>query len=175
LPELERRLTIERDDGLASLPALLAVVARVRAEGGDYPPTRVESNVAAYANWLTEGATIARWVGRIGDTVVGHILLAKPGDYLDEFLSPLTSGSPFDSFVEIGRLFVDPVARGRGVGRGLLAAATSEAEDRHLLPVLVVRDTEERAVRLYRAEGWREAGSLPSARGGYFRIFLHGR
>jgi GNAT superfamily N-acetyltransferase len=164
-------VVIERDDDMFALSSLVAVIARVRAKEGNYPPFRVDDNDTAFASWLSEGQVLARWVARTTDGVVGHVLLATPGDYLVEFLAAVGRDSTNGEFAEIGRLFVDPAARCQGIGQRLLAAAVTEAGSRHLRPALVVREVGDAAMHLYRAQGWIEAGPL-SARGGHFRVFL---
>jgi ribosomal protein S18 acetylase RimI-like enzyme len=57
-------------------------------------------------------------------------------------------------------LYVDPSASGRGVGRSLLTRATQElAASRHREATLWVFADNERALRFYRAAGWRPAGA----------------
>jgi ribosomal protein S18 acetylase RimI-like enzyme len=57
-------------------------------------------------------------------------------------------------------LYVDPSASGSGVGRSLLACATQElAAAGHRTATLWVFAANERALRFYRAAGWRSAGS----------------
>ena len=100
-----------------ALSSLVAVIARVRAKEGNYPPFRVDDNDTAFASWLSEGQVLARWVARTTDGVVGHVLLATPGDYLVEFLAAVGRDSTNGEFAEIGRLFVDAKGLGRGSWR----------------------------------------------------------
>jgi ribosomal-protein-alanine N-acetyltransferase len=67
---------------------------------------------------------------------------------------------------EIANLAVAPSAWGQGIGRALLDAALQEAEQRDIAAVyLEVRDSNERARRLYRSRGFEEVGR----RRGYYR------
>jgi len=67
---------------------------------------------------------------------------------------------------EIANLAVDPNAWGAGVGRALLDAALDEARRRETSAVyLEVRDSNDRARRLYRSRGFEEVGR----RRGYYR------
>jgi len=60
---------------------------------------------------------------------------------------------------EIANLAVAPSAWGNGVGRQLLDASLEVAKDREVTAVyLEVRDSNERARRLYRASGFEEVG-----------------
>lgn len=67
---------------------------------------------------------------------------------------------------EIANLAVTPEVWGSGVGARLLDAALHEAADRGVVNVyLEVRDSNERARRLYRSRGFEEVGR----RRGYYR------
>jgi GNAT superfamily N-acetyltransferase len=165
------RVSLERDDEGTRIAALVCVLARVRAADRFYPPPRVADDPAAYLAWLSERMCLARWVAFVDGTVVGHVLLATPGDHLVRFLASAQPHLPSERVVEIGRLFVDPSARHQGLGRALFDAATREAAARGLLPALVVRETGGAAMRLYNSAGWRDVGTL-SARGGTLRAFL---
>ena len=56
---------------------------------------------------------------------------------------------------EVRRLWVDPGARGRGVGRALMAALEKEAAHRGLTSLqLATGDRQPEAVALYDATGW---------------------
>ena len=57
----------------------------------------------------------------------------------------------------LGRLFVDPAARGTGAGRALLRAATGAARGPLVLDVL---KTYGPAIALYEREGWQRVGEL---------------
>lgn len=60
---------------------------------------------------------------------------------------------------EIANLAVAPSAWGSGIGRDLLDAALAEGERRQVSAVyLEVRDSNERARRLYRSRGFEEVG-----------------
>jgi ribosomal-protein-alanine N-acetyltransferase len=67
---------------------------------------------------------------------------------------------------EIANLAVDPAGWGMGVGKALLDAALAEGARRGAAAVyLEVRDSNERARRLYRSRGFHEVGR----RRGYYR------
>lgn len=60
-----------------------------------------------------------------------------------------------DGVGEIKRMYVDPVARGRGVARALLAALVAHARDHGMLRLQLETGTEQpEAVALYESEGW---------------------
>jgi len=52
------------------------------------------------------------------------------------------------------RLFVDPAARGHGIGALLIAQVVQEAQERGLHALLEVVDTDSAAVALYERLGW---------------------
>lgn len=67
-------------------------------------------------------------------------------------LRPLEDGA-----VEIKRMYVRPGARGRGLGRAILAALEAEAARRgHEVVRLETGDLQTEAMALYRAAGYRE-------------------
>jgi ribosomal-protein-alanine N-acetyltransferase len=67
---------------------------------------------------------------------------------------------------EVANVAVAPAGWGSGIGRALLDSALAEAERRHIAAVyLEVRDSNERARRLYTSRGFEEVGR----RRGYYR------
>ncbi|MDT0310591.1 GNAT family N-acetyltransferase [Streptomyces sp. DSM 44917] len=63
---------------------------------------------------------------------------------------------------EVIKLMVGPQARGRGLGRALLAAAEAEAARRGAALLLLDTETGSPAERLYRAAGWTPYGLVPA-------------
>lgn len=104
-----------------------------------YPP---ESNHAIDAKALAQPA-VRFYVARLAGTAVGCAALVLGGD-----------GDP-----ELKRMFVDDRARGRGVGRHLLAAVEAAAR-RETMRVLRLETgiASTAALALYRAAGYRECG-----------------
>src|SRR4029077_3319102 len=74
--------------------------------------------------------------------------------------------------MELTRLFVSPPARGRGVGKLLLDAATNFIIDQHRRPALCVLDTQVAARALYENEGWEELGEFIGVSGRLNYVFL---
>ncbi|WP_328899047.1 GNAT family N-acetyltransferase [Streptomyces sp. NBC_00441] len=89
------------------------------------------------------------WIARDGERIAGTIGLVR---------APLPNAR---HRAEVAKLMVRPSARGRGLGRELLAAAERTAAEDGV--TLLVLDTENGspAERLYRAAGWTECGSVP--------------
>lgn len=92
------------------------------------------------------------FVGRLDGTLAGSIQLVKPG------ISKETSS--FSASIE-GH-FVAPWARGHGLAKMLLEAAEREARAQGFsILKLSVRQTQERALRLYEEHGYVKWGVLP--------------
>src|ERR1700722_15557434 len=108
--------------------ACVAVLRRVHDRSG-YPGRWP----ADPAHWLTPEGLIAAWVAEHEGAIVGQVGLAQ-GDQHPGLLQAV--GRPVGELVEITRLFVDPAVRGAGLGRELLAAASSHAMTSGLRPVL---------------------------------------
>ncbi|MEU0146156.1 GNAT family N-acetyltransferase [Streptomyces sp. NPDC006288] len=62
---------------------------------------------------------------------------------------------------EVAKLMVRPSARGRGIGRALLAAVEQWALSEGLTLLVLDTETGSDAEHLYRAEGWTPCGSVP--------------
>ncbi|GGY38240.1 GNAT family N-acetyltransferase [Streptomyces omiyaensis] len=63
---------------------------------------------------------------------------------------------------EVARLLVHRSARGRGLGRRLLAAAEAHAAASGLTLLVLDTQTDSPAERLYRGAGWTPAGTIPA-------------
>lgn len=135
------RRRVDRD-----LPGSIRALREVHDVDGY--PARWPADPAA---WLTPSRTVACWVAEAAGVIVGHVCLV--GGVVDDVLSRLT-GVPAGGLSAVSRLYVAPQGRGRGLGAGLLAAATACAADRGLQAVLEVVEGSG-AVRLYERLGWR--------------------
>jgi ribosomal protein S18 acetylase RimI-like enzyme len=136
----------------ADLDACVRVLATVH-ERNSYPlnwPTEP-------AGWLTPRSLLAVWVaegedcedGEDGQGIIGHIVLSRSEG--GDAAPGLWNRGPT---AVINRLYVDPAARGRGVGAALMERALAEAELRSLHPVLDVASTDTAAAALYERLGW---------------------
>lgn len=117
------------------------------------------------ATWLTPQSLLAVWVAEEvngedsdvgddggdgdGDGIIGHVVLSRSEE--GDAAAALWSRGPT---AMINRLYVDPAARGRGVGAALMERAVAEAELRALHPVLDVASTDTAAAALYERLGW---------------------
>ncbi|MFF0340273.1 GNAT family N-acetyltransferase [Kribbella sp. NPDC004875] len=99
--------------------------------------------------WLTPESALGCWVAVQDEQVVGHVVLTAAGDA-----------------AEVERLYVDPKATGRGIGRQLLQHCVTTAAELGRKLSLEVVDNRGAAVHLYRRAGWVEVGRTPIDWGG---------
>ncbi|MER7477920.1 GNAT family N-acetyltransferase [Streptomyces sp. NPDC126510] len=114
------------------------------------PLTRAE----ALAWWEERAAVVAAgrlavWVACEGERVLGTVSLAFPGKTNSRHRA------------ELVKLMVHREARGRGVGRGLLATAEDAAAAAGVSLLHLDTETGSPAERLYRSAGWTPIGSIP--------------
>ncbi|WP_079001702.1 GNAT family N-acetyltransferase [Streptomyces sp. AS58] len=110
---------------------------------------------AAAAAWWTERAAavaagrLAVWVAHDGRRVVGTVGLSFPDKPNSRHRA------------ELVKLMVHRGARGRGLGRALLAAAEAAATADGVALLHLDTETGSPAERLYRSAGWTRAGVIP--------------
>ncbi|MCH0565928.1 MULTISPECIES: GNAT family N-acetyltransferase [unclassified Streptomyces] len=109
---------------------------------------------AALAWWQERAAAVAAgrlavWAARDGGEVVGTVGLAFAGKPNSRHRA------------ELVKLMVRPGARGRGLGRTLLATAEEAAADAGVTLLHLDTETGSPAERLYRGAGWTRAGVIP--------------
>ncbi|MGY0021864.1 GNAT family N-acetyltransferase [Streptomyces sp. cg35] len=137
-----------RGDG--DLPACVTVLRAVHLSDG-YPVNWPDDP----ARWLGGGADEPSWVAHRGGRVVGHVTLTRPGAG-DVAPTLVASGT---GVAVVGRLFVDPSARGHRIGTLLIETAVREARLRGARAVLDVAATDRAAVALYERLGWEFLGT----------------
>lgn len=164
---------VQAFDAEAHLRGAVEALLRVRRLEGVYPPRQdAKETVHDFAFWLLNEDALERWVAVIGGEVVGHISLTDPHAYLSNALAGLGfEAQTRDGICEVSKFFVDPLARGAGVGSFLLDAALRSAHSRGLRPALAVVDTSLAARRLYASTGMTEAGSFIGVHGKNF-VFI---
>jgi GNAT superfamily N-acetyltransferase len=109
--------------------------------------------------WLSPCGLLGAWVADEGGRVIGQVdLRAGEADGSAEVWSRVTGLTP-ERLALVGRFFVSPERRGRGVGQALLdtACVAAAAHGRH--PALDVVETNKAAIALYERRGWRRAFS----------------
>jgi GNAT superfamily N-acetyltransferase len=115
---------------------------------------------ADIAHFLNPPAPFGCWIADLNGEVAGHVALVARGLPATMEIASSALGRPTDQLAVVARLFVSSRARGRGVGRLLLGAATAEARSRRLHPVLDVDTELPAAIALYESAGWTRAGQL---------------
>ncbi|MEU0523128.1 GNAT family N-acetyltransferase [Streptomyces niveus] len=104
--------------------------------------------------WLTPRSMLHAWVVVDGSAVLGHLVLARPGEGL-----AIAVGLPSRRLVSVARFFVSAGARRRGVAVRLLDKAIEVAAADGLGPVLEVEAGATAAISLYERAGWRYVAS----------------
>lgn len=108
------------------------------------------------AGWLDPSGLMQAWVAELDGGIVGHV-----GLVFDATRS-VVPGVPAERTAAVSRLFVAARARGTGLARALLAAATSRAEREDLDVVLDVVDDQSGAIAFYERLGWRLLARRPA-------------
>jgi ribosomal protein S18 acetylase RimI-like enzyme len=101
-----------------------------------------------YAAWLDDPASLLLIAEGVGDELVGYALVT--------FHGPDDSHSTGERFAELQSLVVAPGRRGEGLGTALLHEVYRQVRARGVEEMVIgVLATNERAMRLYRREGFR--------------------
>lgn len=155
-------LTIVPFDPMLHTEETVRVLAKVRAFTPDFPPPAdADSTEQSLREWLLNERAVARWVALWDGQVVGHVLVTRAHDYLLRHLGA-RAGS---GLLEVGKLFVAPVSRGRGAGAALLTEAMSFAVSCGSPLALAVLPTSGAAIGLYERMGLEPAGSFDGVHG----------
>ncbi|HEY1831539.1 MAG TPA: GNAT family N-acetyltransferase [Acidimicrobiales bacterium] len=143
-----------RDDDLDRCVALATIVK----QQDDYP-VYIARDLRSF---LAVPGALGAWVAETDPDIVGHVALhPSSGKAVMELLSETTGLGPDDVAV-VSRLMVSSAARGTGVARQLLAAATGHAHSLGRQPILDVDVRTESAIILYERNGWQRLGSVTS-------------
>ena len=102
--------------------------------------------------WLVEAGDAQRFVATRDEAVIGHAQLSVVSPYIAAFCSD--AGADPASFVEVGRVFVDPHLPRTGAGRALVRHLVHVGTESGKQPILLVPEHQEHAVALYASEGW---------------------
>jgi GNAT superfamily N-acetyltransferase len=103
----------------------------------------------------------AAWTAEIAGRPVGHVCRVGPPHGYPEAAAmnhacARDHGCAVDDLGWVATLFVDPTARGLGVGRALLRAAVAGIREAGLRPCLEVLPVHAAALAMYESSGWRE-------------------
>ena len=130
------------------LVALSKVLAEVYELDG-YPVEGVNDPLA----WLALPNPIGAWTAELDGRPVGHVALTEPtaDDEAPRLFARQIGPEPT---AVLGRLFVAPAARGRGVAGQLATVAMRAATFAGRRAVLDVMQKDRLAIRLYERLGW---------------------
>ncbi len=157
-PAREVALRPRQDTDLARVCSILR---RVHEHDG-YPASFPSDPV----DWLTRDRNRACFVAvcrlACGEepALVGHVSRAVAEGDEAETVWTSALGVAASELAVVKRLFVDPGARGRGIGRLLLGEVVADAHRLGLHPVLDVDVTSTGANSLYLAAGWTPVGDV---------------
>ncbi|MPY31801.1 GNAT family N-acetyltransferase [Streptomyces adustus] len=151
----------------------LADCVRILAEvhvGDGYPVNWPERP----GTWLTPASALGAWVAEVDGRPAGHVGLcrAAEGDLAPVVWSERT-GRSVESAAVVGRLFVAPGARARGIGGLLVGRAVREARRHGLHPVLDVVASDTAAAALYERLGWERLATVEQLWGPDRRVSVH--
>jgi ribosomal protein S18 acetylase RimI-like enzyme len=108
------------------------------------------------------------WRDWVGEAAVGDqksIFVADEDDRWLGVVGAFTRVNPLE--VQLISMWVDPVARGRGIAQALIRAVAEWARDRHSSTVvLFVQEANEPAQHLYERAGFRQTGDRTPASAG---------
>ncbi|MDF6022513.1 GNAT family N-acetyltransferase [Streptomyces sp. JH34] len=133
----------------------LAALMIEAVEGGASVGFLAPLDRAVAATWWRERAAAVDaesqqvWIARDDGQVAGTIGLVR------------TALPNARHRAEVAKLMVRPSARGRGIGRALLAAVERSAAAEGLSLLVLDTETGSDAERLYRSAGWTPCGSVP--------------
>ncbi|MFF6875943.1 GNAT family N-acetyltransferase [Streptomyces sp. NPDC012474] len=113
---------------------------------------------------LSHAQALAWWEGRAADVAAGRVVVWAAHDG-DRVLGTVSLAFPDKANsrhrAELVKLMVHPDARGRGLGRGLLATAQDEAVAAGVTLLHLDTETGSPAEHLYRSAGWTAIGAIP--------------
>ncbi|MDN3257581.1 GNAT family N-acetyltransferase [Streptomyces sp. MA25(2023)] len=143
------------EQGLTALLDRLAGLLTDTVEGG--------ASVGFLAP-LGHAEAVAWWRGRAADVVAGRLAVwvARDGERVTGTVSLALPDKPNSRHrAELVKLMVAREARGRGLGRGLLATAEEAAAAAGITLLHLDTETGSPAEHLYRSAGWTRAGTIP--------------
>jgi GNAT superfamily N-acetyltransferase len=113
-----------------------------------------------FRRFVASPGELAAWIAEQDGEIVGHVALHPMTSLRAIGLVRSKLGLEPSRLGVIARLTVASSARGRGVGRLLLEAATAETRQRGLVPILDVVPRHESAVSLFERAGWTQIGKV---------------
>jgi GNAT superfamily N-acetyltransferase len=141
------------DDVPALVDVLMAQQSATRYPFRDPLPVPPE-------HFLHAHDALAAWTAEVGGRPVGHVCRVRSprGPQADEMNQACAEahGCAVEELGWVSTLFVDPVARGLGIGRALVHTVVADMRVAGLRPCLEVLPVHSAALALYESGGWRE-------------------
>ena len=141
------------DDVPALADVLMSQQALTRYPFRDPLPVPVEQFLHAHD-------ALAAWTAEVGGRPVGHVCRVRSprGPSAEEMnrACARAHACDVDELGWVSTLFVDPAARGLGIGRALLDTVVDDMRAARLRPCLEVLPVHSAALALYESGGWQE-------------------
>ncbi len=149
-------------------PAVRDIVfGALRSYGIEPDPDGLDRDVVDFGRATGADGGVLEYVAEVAGVVVGSVVLS-PHASPRTGVMPGPRGSPHAGAgkAHLSKLFVAAEARGRGVGRALLAHAVAEARAHGIRRLdLETRSVFREAIGLYEATGWTRGPDLPPGHG----------
>lgn len=140
-------------------------IMRVRDVYGVYPPKQdVGDDRQEFSDWLLEEEVLVRIVA-LEQQVTGHVSLTHAHPYLTKHLAGIGHELEGKGYVEVSKLFVDPLAHAKGTGALLLQAMIDHSRENDFQLALAVIETSTAAIELYQRLGLHAAGEFDGIHG----------
>ena len=162
------------------VPDLVDALESLSVIDPTYPPRAV---VAAgdTAKWLMQYPGMYRAVALVDGRAVGHVQIVPTiGENGTKTLRNVGVDKYFSANIqvhrmfEVARLFVGKEYHGKGLGKLLLENAVKHLQDRDLLPVLCVEETQTYAIDMYGKSGWKLCGTFANRLGKSIKVYSYG-
>lgn len=125
--------------------------------------------------FLTPLNTLCAWVVSVDENIVGHALVteSKAGDVAVE--TWVSEGHDIGHVAVLGRLFIDPSARGQALGAKLAQHAATWAKENVKRLVLLVIEKDIVAIHIYEKLNWTRFGTTTydNGQGSQFTAYLY--
>ncbi|MEV0441071.1 GNAT family N-acetyltransferase [Streptomyces spectabilis] len=151
-PEQSFNIRLRRDGDVAEAASVLMSVHSVDR----YPVEGVDQPEA----WIKTPSLIQAWVAVSEGRIVGHAGVSRPNGDESAALWFERSGENASQVIVAARLFVDPEARGMGVGKRLTETVMDYAEQHSVRLVFEVMTKDTTAIHLYEKLGFQKIGRI---------------
>ena len=161
------------------VPDLIDALTSLSAIDPLYPPRAVVV-AGETAKWLLQYPSLYRAVALVDGKAVGHVQIVPTMNEngiktlrsvgVDAYFS---ENKQVHKMFEIARLFVGTQYHGKGLGKLLLENAVEYLENKDLIPVLCVEETQTHATALYDKSGWQLCGTFENRLGTNVKVYSY--